>query len=543
MLLSDRDQLVFHIIAEAGQWYRVLILREAQLGSHQFASVQLRMIRPSHELTIRELDVLTLLAGGLSNENISARLTISTRTVAKHVENLFHKTKLWSRSALAGFAVDNGLLRLPTPGGYDGYPLATGQIEEIADMRKRHRLRKEVSKNQCTARQNGLRPLYIGMPYAAQGWGVADAKEMLNGAELAIAELNARGGVLGRNIELHAVAYEGGNKNSILAAYHQLIEHEVDAITSGYACYSPEVHDMIGETGIPYLHAATMDQAVKRVKYDRTRLGNIFQTCASDINYGVGLTRFIEQMQAMKHWCTKQRRLAVVKPSWSNLDLGIEQVEAELHLRGWQIDVIEVPTASADCWQNAVASLARTDPSIIVLASFFVEDAIAFQRAFMQQPLHAMIYAIYAPSVPQFCAELGDLSEGIVWATTSGLYTDAIGEGFRKRYQHRFSTLPGQSQAGLAYDRVTLLSGAWLRTGQPRKFRDVVSDLRTSINRGVNGSYFLGTDGQMGLAYPDDTSDLSISQAHLVFQIQKGRHTVIGPAPYTQSSLQTPPWC
>ncbi|WP_421566594.1 hypothetical protein [Ochrobactrum sp. EDr1-4] len=59
----------------------------------------------------------------------------------------------------------------------------------------------------------------------------------------------------------------------------------------------------------------------------------------------------------------------------------------------------------------------------------------------------------------------------------------------------------------------------------------------------MNGSYFLGTDGQMGLAYPDDTADLSISQAHLVFQFQNGRHMFIGPAPYTQSSLQTPQWC
>jgi branched-chain amino acid transport system substrate-binding protein len=102
---------------------------------------------------------------------------------------------------------------------------------------------------------------------------------------------------------------------------------------------------------------------------------------------------------------------------------------------------------------------------------------------------------------------------------------------------------PGQSQAGLAYDRVTLLSGAWLPTGYPRLFRNVVSDLRTSINHVVNGAYFLGSEGQMGLAYPDDTADLSISQAHLVFQIQNGHHTIIGPAPYARSRLQNPPWC
>jgi branched-chain amino acid transport system substrate-binding protein len=177
-----------------------------------------------------------------------------------------------------------------------------------------------------------------------------------------------------------------------------------------------------------------------------------------------------------------------------------------------------------------------------VLASFFVEDAIAFQRAFRRNPLPAIIYAIYAPSVPQYRNEPGSLSEGVVWATTNSLYADRIGEGFRQRYFHHFGTMPGQSQAGLAYDRVAMLAGAWLRTGQLRLFDDVLSDLRTSISRGVKGSCFLGNAGQVGLAYPDDTSDLSISQAHLVFQIQNGRDTIIGPEPYAQGALRQPPW-
>lgn len=82
-----------------------------------------------------------------------------------------------------------------------------------------------------------------------------------------------------------------------------------------------------------------------------------------------------------------------------------------------------------------------------------------------------------------------------------------------------------------------------LHCSAPRLFGYVVSDLRSSIHRGVNGAYFLGTDGQMGLAYPDDTPDLSISQANLIFQIQNGQHAVIGPAPYARSRLQNPPWC
>lgn len=117
-----------------------------------------------------------------------------------------------------------------------------------------------------------------------------------------------------------------------------------------------------------------------------------------------------------------------------------------------------------------------------------------------------------------------------------------IGATFRQRYFARYGSQPGNSQAGLAYDRVGLLLGSWQRAGHPRAFEKVIADLRTSINRGVNGSYYFGNEGQVGLAYPDDTLDLSISQAHLVYQLQQGRNVVLAPAPCASGSLIAPPW-
>ena len=297
------------MVIEGYVWQRVRISREMLPRLRELASIRVQNIEPPFELTIRELDILTLLAGGLSNENISARLDISARTVAKHVENIFHKTGLWSRSALAASAVDKGLLRLPTPGGHSGYFLATGQIDEIAE--KLDKLSRQTLVPKPSSSRT-LRPLVIGLPYAGSGRGTADSVEMLNGAELAVMEINDHGGLLGRRITLQPVSFETGNEASILAAYREMIDNDVDAITAGYACYSPEVHDLVGEAGIPYLHAATMGRAVNRVRDSRARLGNIFQTCASDINYGLGLIRFVEQMQATHHWSALRKRLTIV---------------------------------------------------------------------------------------------------------------------------------------------------------------------------------------------------------------------------------------
>jgi DNA-binding CsgD family transcriptional regulator len=61
-------------------------------------------------LTPREADVLRLLAGGLTNKEIGAALVISEHTVARHVQNMLGKLSAPSRSALAAFAAEHGLV-------------------------------------------------------------------------------------------------------------------------------------------------------------------------------------------------------------------------------------------------------------------------------------------------------------------------------------------------------------------------------------------------------------------------------------------------
>ncbi|MBV9310739.1 MAG: AAA family ATPase [Solirubrobacterales bacterium] len=58
------------------------------------------------ELTTRESDVLALLADGLTNKQIAARLYLSPRTVEKHVERILAKTGQPNRTALAAYATE-----------------------------------------------------------------------------------------------------------------------------------------------------------------------------------------------------------------------------------------------------------------------------------------------------------------------------------------------------------------------------------------------------------------------------------------------------
>jgi DNA-binding NarL/FixJ family response regulator len=63
-----------------------------------------------HGLSAREAEVLGLIAKGLSNRTIGARLFISANTVANHVRTILQKTGCSNRTEAAAYAERNQLV-------------------------------------------------------------------------------------------------------------------------------------------------------------------------------------------------------------------------------------------------------------------------------------------------------------------------------------------------------------------------------------------------------------------------------------------------
>jgi DNA-binding NarL/FixJ family response regulator len=64
----------------------------------------------AHGLTDRELEVLRLVAAGRSNREIGVTLVISEHTVARHLQNIFAKLGVSSRTAATAFAFERDLV-------------------------------------------------------------------------------------------------------------------------------------------------------------------------------------------------------------------------------------------------------------------------------------------------------------------------------------------------------------------------------------------------------------------------------------------------
>jgi DNA-binding NarL/FixJ family response regulator len=104
--LGDRDGADLELQAARQAFERLGAAPDLQrLGPAQGAAAA-----PGHGLSPRELEVLRLVTRGKTNREIAAELSVSERTVDRHVSNIFAKIDVGSRAAATAFAYEHGIV-------------------------------------------------------------------------------------------------------------------------------------------------------------------------------------------------------------------------------------------------------------------------------------------------------------------------------------------------------------------------------------------------------------------------------------------------
>lgn len=504
----DHDAEVFRVVIEV-----------APGAGGPIAMLRAERASPPWGLTIREHQVLSGLAAGMTNPEIADWLVVARRTVATHVEHLLAKFDLPTRAAAVTLATAEQCLLAPFPPGLDralgrlGRVVGTGQAARPGSRPPAVR-----------------RPIRLGSIYPVRGARKIDALAMRRGATVAVQRLNARGGIAGRPIEHLVIEVSGDREDDLTAAVHRLLGYEVDAVTLGNVDTWPGMHtvDQVAEARVPLIHSMVAPSFVDHVDGNLTRLGQTFQVCATETTYVSGFLRTLDQLVDTGQWQPARRSVAVVGRADAAADMRVvtDQAAGE---SAWQLEAfIPVPPVDAP-WDRVVESLQRVAPAAVLVCTYIEDELRRFLQAIRTSPASPLIYTVWTPTIPGCIERMGRLAEGLVWSTVAGMYDDPLSVHFLDEYQRTFGADAGTGSAAIHFDMVNILSSAWAQLDRPWDFGAVARGVRQTVYRGVAGPYFFGGKGQRALSYPDDTLDASLGHAHLVHQVQGGRSRVIAP--------------
>ena len=388
--------------------------------------------------------------------------------------------------------------------------------------------------------------IIIGVPAAQSGpVGVADHQDWTNGVMMAIEEINASGGVLGRDLEAKIIDLDMMTPEGNVAGFQSLIEGGSHAIASAFTIIPPPAMDVAAPSGIPYVHGNTSTLNVDLYRGDKEKYRNIFQLDVPEAYYGSGFVRFLQDMTASGRWEPKNNKVHIVQGQISYTQLISQATQAAIAATNgeWEVGAITDIQFPVQDWSPVIRALQDTDAAAIMIDHWVSAELAAFAQQYAFDPVPgSLVYLQYGPSQPEFLDLAQGAGEGMVWGTVYGVYADEMGAAFREKYRAKFPGTMGMVYTGGGYDAVHILAEAWEKVGDPDNFDAVGDAIRNVTYRGVNGLYKIDPETNSGISYPNMTDDPEGGQAHLFFQVQDNEHRIIAPAAFAEVDFAPPPW-
>ena len=311
----------------------------------------------------------------------------------------------------------------------------------------------------------GADPIVIGIPAAQSGpVGVADHQDWTNGAMMAIEELNAKGGVLGRPIEAKIVDLDMLSPEGNVAGFQSLIEGGAHAIASAFTIIPQPAMDTAAPSGIPYVHGNTSTVNVDLYRADPQKYRNVFQLDVPEKWYGTGFVRFMSDLKASGQWEPKNNKVHIVQGQISYTQLISQATqEAVAKTNGeWEIAAVTDIQFPVQDWAPVIRALQDTDAGAIMIDHWVAAELAAFAQQYVYDPVPgALVYLQYGPSQPEFLDLAAGAGEGMVWGTVYGVYADEAGAAFREKYRAKYPGTMGMVYTGGGYDAINILASAW----------------------------------------------------------------------------------
>lgn len=395
-------------------------------------------------------------------------------------------------------------------------------------------------------------PIIIGSMVPLTGSSANDGREFRNGLTMAIDELNARGGILGRPLE--AVFIDTGNQSAaevVRAARLLISKHKAAAIINGYNIGPQNAeYEPIADAGIIYMHHNTLVQHHDTVASDPKRYFGCFMSDPAEYWYGQGFIKFLSWLRDSGRWRPRNRRVAILSGPKPYSIVIANAMAGAAPTFGWELPLNPLIRPTNSDWRGILDQLRAHDPAVLAMTHFHAGDLARFHLQFMEKPLPVLLYLQYGALHRAFSEITGEKARGVITCTVIGLPRDEIGRKFAADYRARFgphATPEVGCQPYCSLHHYAIAASVAGGVGEPGDMeinRRIARALIEIPYRSVVGMIRLHPVWQSAVPYPDATQDPSLGMPHLFYQLRGPEEppALIAPEPYVEQAFELPPW-
>ncbi|MEU0519130.1 branched-chain amino acid ABC transporter substrate-binding protein [Streptosporangium sp. NPDC006007] len=295
-------------------------------------------------------------------------------------------------------------------------------------------------------------PILLGMLIPQSGSEAAIGPYMSNAAQLAVDEINAKGGVLGRKLELKT-ADDACDAQSAAAGANKLVTEGVKVSVGGY-CSGATLPTLpiFGKANIPMIIPAANSQELVDQKLKHVFLIN-----------GTGS----QQAAAAEKWMVKENAKSVVlmhdNTSYSK-DIALRTKALLDTAGGPEAVLVETVTPKESDYSANVTNVLAKKPDFVYWTGYFQEGGLIARQ--LRQAGYKGSIMVADGSVSPKLAEIAgvEAAEGVYATMTQTPDTLEGAEGWIAAYKKKYNTDPGP-YSNQAYDAVRLAAEAITKAG------------------------------------------------------------------------------
>ncbi|MCE5252833.1 MAG: ABC transporter substrate-binding protein [Actinomycetia bacterium] len=355
---------------------------------------------------------------------------------------------------------------------------------------------------ETTAVQPAGEPIKVGAALPLTGAYAADGEHMRYGLEMAVADLNAAGGLLGRPVELVPYDIEELLPETVAASKDYLIDREgVDVVIEGYGGYGPDFEAYGAGSDVPFIHGSGSVRAAEMVAAEPDKYGNMFQVFSIEADYG---RRAWEGMiQWEDEYVYPNKKIAILHGDleW---DLNYTAaVAAEAEAAGWEVVMNETFPYGTTDWGSILTQIRSEKPAAIVCSVLSVADISSFVKQFMENPTPSLLDISYMVVFTETQEAVGDALTGVMGYVTSFVTPSAEHDAWKARFNEMFGMDVPLTTPPSTYDSVMIWAEAVKAVGDPTKYAEVCDYMRTHTYEGLLGVYDFNNPEQTVKSGPD----------------------------------------